>query len=573
MLIIDPPGQDKGIAAIANREVPAGTPLTLQLQVPGTDPTRGRLQIWPQSAAGCNVPFPASAKQAYDLGMAVSGSGDSRVLSATVPPLQIATSYCVHVALERGLSDDRINALADAVATNAPVPWTGLCQVSDTERQAAIVKALANTMRAALAPSETAAGTTTDDARIQTAAGVVAAQLEFTRTCAKLEALTQRLSDDDAATRTAAGKAAAALNKLPSGTTIRAWPIAVVVSATATQVTPIGDATITDQLALMLSPIDPDLARLVANVALAPDAPQRAAALTILRAQLARPPIHPLDLALYLPSKARYVTAAEFDLAEMRDALVKDLVDPQRRDVILNQLLLLRGQDPKQGGAWLTALTDLARSNADYAVIYAAQQSDQAALDDFMSGLKNTIKGVIKTDAVRALLRETQTVSFERSSQRPLASDEKAAWISANFGVMAAVPLYNNGKKTGFDTPWLTPYFGVAISGRRVDRVIDPYQLVGDSFWLRNSVTIGALLSTPTLNGKAISGPWNAPIVPLAGFGHRLTQYIRFDLGVIPFKFVNRNPTVIETSWGAAFWLGASIDADLWAVASGKLGK
>jgi hypothetical protein len=106
-----------------------------------------------------------------------------------------------------------------------------------------------------------------------------------------------------------------------------------------------------------------------------------------------------------------------------------------------------------------------------------------------------------------------------------------------------------------------------------VDRVVDFSDLVGDTFWQRNSLTAGFLLSKPSLNGKDVGGPWSTSVVPVVGFGHRVTQYFRVDVGTILFTYADANPVVAGTHWGMAFWLGASLDADVWAAVSGKLGK
>jgi hypothetical protein len=81
------------------RELPAGVPVTIQVPVPESDPTRGVLTIYPRRELDCRDPG-EGASQRREYGMSVSGTADARTLQATISPLQIATVYCVNVSYE-----------------------------------------------------------------------------------------------------------------------------------------------------------------------------------------------------------------------------------------------------------------------------------------------------------------------------------------------------------------------------------------------------------------------------------------------------------------------------------------
>jgi hypothetical protein len=207
--------------------------------------------------------------------------------------------------------------------------------------------------------------------------------------------------------------------------------------------------------------------------------------------------------------------------------------------------------------AALTALT-AARTAQDAAVhAYDTDKTFATALASAVAALPSALaaeKGV----ALASFTSEDTTTA--------------ASFVSPVAGVIAAFPIISN-HKAGFTTPWLTPYLGASIYLGAVDRVVPVGDLVGSTFWQRFSILIGVLASTPSINGKDVSGPWSLSLVPMGGFGYRLTQYVHADLGVIPFKYSNINPVITDYSWGVALWLGVSVDADLWAVVSGKLGK
>jgi hypothetical protein len=262
-----------------------------------------------------------------------------------------------------------------------------------------------------------------------------------------------------------------------------------------------------------------------------------------------------------------------------------DLVRPDRvapslfteldhnRELVLRQLDLLRPQDRPTAERWIAAVTQLADAIATAKDNEQHYDDAKKARADAEAAIAPQLRLLVQTELMKALLRKTEIVR----DQPPVASretDDKASWIAPTAGAMVAAPLLLHEGR--FADPWLVPYLGASVYFTRVDRVIDVDDLIGPDrqlFWQRNSFSVGLLLSRPSLRSKTVVGPWNADAVPFLGFGHRFTQYLRGDLGAIVFQYSDRIPVITDLHWGLAGWIGVSLDADVWAVFSGKLGK
>ena len=145
--------------------------------------------------------------------------------------------------------------------------------------------------------------------------------------------------------------------------------------------------------------------------------------------------------------------------------------------------------------------------------------------------------------------------------------------MSPDVGVLVAFPLRDARMLDGW-RPWLVPYAGVNIYAERIDRVVPFDQLVGSRLRQRLSLTVGALLSRPEINGATITLPFhNTGIVPVAAPGVRLTSFTRASLGGLVFQYRDANPASAQQHTAAAVWLGVSIDADVWAAVQGKAFK
>lgn len=582
-----------------DRELPAGVPVKIQVPVRDADPTRGTLTVYPLLGAGCHDPG-RDGTQRREYGMSISGGADARVLEATISPLQIATVYCLDVAYERGLSSDKLAQLADLVAAT-PIAWPDTCtqMVPDSARPGRLRRVAQPpatqiaTVRAAIearltdalgklrepvsgASARIAVVTRDPTQRIAAAAAALTELLDVPGRCFALGA---RLADEDRAAedhRLAVDRqrqAAAAVKQLPID--IQAWPAVVVTTGGAPVAMRLFDALgLTAALAPMVAHVDladPAFAIDLAGMLDAPaaDAPGRRNAL---RNRLAAPPAQRLPIVIYLPTAGRSERAEDlFQSPSFDQDFVPELV--KLREPIIRQIELLERQDRLTAARWTAALLQLADDGA--AALEAMRRFTDAerARGDAEAAIAPALKLLVQGETVRNLLRRTEVIrDTPEVAQRE--TDDKASWIAPTAGVMVAAPLLLAERR--FADPWLVPYLGASLYFARVDRVIDVDHLVGPQqrlFWQRNSFSVGLVLSRPSLRGKTVAGPWAVDVLPFLGFGHRFTQYLRGDLGAIVFQYSDRVPVVAELHWGVASWLGVSIDADVWAVFSGKLGR
>jgi len=265
-----------------------------------------------------------------------------------------------------------------------------------------------------------------------------------------------------------------------------------------------------------------------------------------------------------------HTQAAQQELMADQDALqsAADRPDAIKDLTVLNTAATARTIAANLAEPWKSKVLKLADATDR---LTAAQKAmgDARAARDKVPTIADAL-GVAATAAIPTLVSQTRvTISAGFHSVDTTAA---ASYVSPVAGVIAAFPLISN-HKTGFASPWVTPYLGASIYLNAVDRVIALHDLVGSQFCQRFSFTIGVVASSPSINGKSVSGPWSLSVVPMLGAGSRLTQYIHVDGGVILFKYADINPVITDLNWGVAFWGGVSVDADLWAIVSGKLGK
>jgi hypothetical protein len=582
------------------RELPAGVPVTIQVPVPESDPARATLTIYPRRDLNCRDPGEGGV-QRREYGMSVSGTTDARTLQATISPLQIATVYCVNVSYEHGLSAGKLDQLADMVS-RTQIDWETTCaeldpahpgqrrridrprdkQIAEVRRQltAELDRALVKLREVEPVKAGIHRAFLTQDLaqRIQDAAAALTDLLDVPARCFALGALRgneDRASDEVRQSAARQRQVAEALKRLPLE--VRSWP-AVIMPGPPPVAMPLiavlGQAASLNSVVEHVQLADPVLAAVLAALADAPvtEAPARREAL---RARLVAPPPHPLPIVLFLPSASRSFRAADLVHPDRIDRSLLDELG-RNRELVLHQLGLLRPPDRLTAQivqGWTTALSQLADA-------IAAGKDDEQHYDDARkareaaeAAIAPQLKLLVQTEVMKALLRKTELVR----DQTPAASretDDQASWIAPTAGAMVAAPLLLHEGR--FADPWLVPYLGASVYFTRVDRVIDLDALVGPDrqlFWQRNSFSAGVLLSRPALRSRAIAGPWGADVIPFLGFGHRFTQYLRGDLGAIVFQYSDRIPVITDLHWGLAGWAGVSLDADVWAVFSGKLGK
>lgn len=597
IVVLAAPNSNGTSLNLLNRVLPAGVQVKVQVPVPGSDPTNGTLLVWP--ALGdkqCKRLPEADATQRHETGLAAAGQGDGRVLEATIPPLQLATRYCIRVTFDRRLSTEILNSLAEVVAAT-PIAWRAACRRGD--REAYVAGELAKQLEHQLASYGPKVTLSRD--RVTQAATTIAKIFRLDAHCAQIARALAHLDELAAQHKKAAARLEATkhdqlcIPKLPGATSIPActrpptrvfaWPSAVSKAGNGHQVTALADALTSKDLsalAVVLAGANPAVASELQALAAITASDPRASALESLKARFAVKPPAAQPLALFLPSLDHYV-----DLGRLYDAhptgeptivarqafadLLKNL--SASSTVVIEQLPRMRRDDPRAADAWIRLLTALRDANQDAIETEWLVTQGENAVDTVVASLAKDLAQVVQTDTVKDLLRQTASDPVVQSSSKAPATDEKGSWVSPNLGVLAAVPIVESRGTRGILTGWFEPYAGASIYFTRIDRVIDLHDLVGATFWQRNSLTVGFLLSRPSVNGRDVRGPWSLGAVPVIGFGHRVTQYFRVDIGAIPFTYADVNPVILDSHRGIAFWIGGSLDADIWAAVSGKLGK
>jgi hypothetical protein len=569
ILVVNAPTAGPATVTLLNRELPAGTPVKVQVPVPGADPTSGSMVVWPNPHHGLCGEAPRGGHQRHEIGLTTTGTGESRVLEGTIPPLQLAMQYCIVVHFDRRLSTELLASLAEVVSTTS-VPWPNLCVGAD--RDSALATVISNAIQTELHhyPDAVLA-----QVRIDQAARTIVGLFHLDNHCTKLlEADATNQAAGNAVANVAARMASTlgsacfppattSCTKLPS--TAATWPAAVSKVGNDFQTGTLADAldgpnlqTIGAALAQSDTALGAELQKFAGQ------SPFRVANLPGEKAKLGSRPAPPeRPVSIFLPDGARYFSAEEI-YADPRP-LLKNL--HASRSTLVAQLQLMRANDPPAIDRWLKFANQMGDLDVESANDLQLEASTRTSRDAVITSMTTDLKAVMQTDVIKDQLRLTASDGVAESTSKAPSTDEKGSWISPTVGVLVAAPGSSHGVMSG----WIQPYVGASIYFTRVDRVIDLDELVGDTFWQRNSFSVGVLASKPSVNGKDIGGPWSTSVVPMVGFGHRFTQYFRVDVGVIPFKFADANPVIATTHWGLAGWAGVTLDADVWALVSGKV--
>jgi hypothetical protein len=581
---------------LLDRELPAGVTIKVRVPIAGSDPTNGSLLVWPALAdRECKIIPSRDAPQRHEVGLVANGSAESRVLEGTIPPLQLATRYCLRVSFDRYLSSEILHALAKVVATT-PIDWKTTCQCQD--REAYIVGRFTERLRSqleiygpkiALEPGHITQAAT----KLAKTFGIDAHCVQVTKAIAHRDELGAQHNQAKGKLTTTKYELLCipqSQNNLTSQSCAKpsprlfAWPSAVRKVGSEVQVMTMADALEPNGLSALVASLGDAAPAVVTELRslVSITATDQRAALERLKAHYATRPTVAQPLALFLPTLNHHVDLARlYDTdrdggptvvaRQMYAALLESL--SSNATVVIDQLQQMRRDDPRLADQWIELLTTLRDANQNATTTERLVKEGEAAVDTIAASIATDLEQVVQTDAVKDVLRMTTVNAAALFSSKAPATDEKGSWISPNIGVLAALPVIERRGVRGISTGWVAPYAGASIYFTRVDRVIDFQDLVGDTFWQRNSLTIGGLLSTPSVNGKDVRGPWSISVVPVVGFGHRVTQYFRVDAGMTFFTHADMNPVIVDSHWGVAVWIGASLDADIWAVVSGKLGR
>lgn len=207
---------------------------------------------------------------------------------------------------------------------------------------------------------------------------------------------------------------------------------------------------------------------------------------------------------------------------------------------------------------WIAALKAWEQSDSRYDelvedVVRLAEAETQArattwkALADAFNS-QNVRLVIIEAQTSIALLRE----SGEGTTPKP------ANYASVDVGVLVSGPRW------GAD-PWLLPYVGFNLYSVPVDRAVPFRDMVGPGLTRlrqRLSLTIGFTLANPDVTNRTLDGFFLGKF-PVVALGWRTSQYTRVSGGAVFYRYDSANPASSDTHLGASAFVGASLDIDL----------
>jgi hypothetical protein len=576
-LDIDLQAANGGDLPLFDRQLPSSTEFILEIALPGKDAARATLDVWPDGRGECGPP--TSDKQHYTLAMALAGSDADRVLRATVPPLQVQTKFCFKVQIKRGLDEAQATIVASKTTTKLKgrADFVEACKPDGIKT---LPKTVGDTVAEQLGELEggnTAAGAyaqlaitrRVDPTSSQHAVDAVLAGLNFGDLCSKVNAASKEevrgaaLFDNAEAALASARRAL--LTTLPVEHPLKAR-LPLLVTGTGANVEIHRFDELPDEGPVLaaavraLKEIDPKLADALQAVVDAESAKRPALKQSYLKAIRARRP----GLAIFVVRK---------DGAPLEMPLDKLFV-PANGTLIVPNLALLKQQllayvaDDKVGAnAWLAAFGRYETADQDARTLDADFRTKQQATRAAGEEIADAVKTRMQAPEVRALMTSSLAIHISQNTKAPPQTEAGASYVSPDIGVMVALPIY----RTNDWAPWLVPYAGVNIYFAPVDRAVPFDQLVGNQALQRFSVTLGALLHRPDVNGTSISMAFtDSGVIPMLAGGWRMTSFTRISAGAFLFDYRDANPAIGDLRHGGAFWIGASIDADVWAVVKGK---
>ena len=325
-----------------------------------------------------------------------------------------------------------------------------------------------------------------------------------------------------------------------------------------------------------LEPVAPALAQLLREIAAAAaaDKPQKRRRYLD---ELAKLPAMPAVLAYGTDLRAapidelfRVVARGSEPVAALRGDIVA------RRgqilasvDLLERQLAVIARHDDRCADAWVAALEAIRVADAAARAATSDVKAKADALDTARSAIVSRLRERLAAADVRALVQRVSRIDLQ-SQVTASQTDEGAASVSPDVGVLVAFPLGNHDLRDGW-RPWFVPYAGVNLYAERVDRVVPFDQLVGSWARQRLSLTAGALLTRPEINGAKITLPFHdTGIIPVVALGARLSSFTRASIGGLVFQYRDANPASAQQHTALAIWFGLSIDADVWAAVQGK---
>jgi hypothetical protein len=149
--------------------------------------------------------------------------------------------------------------------------------------------------------------------------------------------------------------------------------------------------------------------------------------------------------------------------------------------------------------------------------------------------------------------------SFSSTAGVRESTPDPANYASIDLGVAVGLPFTKgDGDREAL---WM-PYLGVNLYFFGVDRDIPLSQQRGGFLRNRFALTLGFGLDEPELGGRELEG-FLLGKIPLIAVGARVSQYSRFSVGAMFYEWPDDNPAEDDADFGAALFLGYSLDIDL----------
>lgn len=567
-----------------DRRLPAGKDFTVQIRLADLHladnvGARGTIDIWPEAIqppgtaeiGKCAKDPPAGGDQHHQLALVLSGTGADRVLSATVPPLQIGQLFCFSLNIHPQISDAQIElvavAAAKALAPALVAAPNCLAAATPATFEAAFTDALTAVIGAPPAGQSF-------DVKQPAALAAGAFRLTGAPVCSAVQGLIDRLDQmgqDLPVLQEYAAKARARIAAAPPPA--RFTDPFVLVNANPL----LAGTAVAEETNLTPAQLRQAAAQLQQRSAGGAAYRSWAAALTKLADDLDQPGIAAADKKKAYADAAAAVKAlhgsASLPLEIAKgDGFIPyaayqknpEAVPPSR---VLAQLAQLDrpGVVPPKEQAKLQevrkAVEAFQITRENLAGAQAAEVENIGKRNTALAALEARLQEIYKRADVRAGIEAGALGVTLADGAGSGETQNFANYVTPDLGIVLAAPT--GGKNF---QAWLMPYAGFTFYFTAVDRTVALDQLVGrngQAFRQRVSLTLGMTLNDTSLPGRTLMKPLGFGNYPLAAVGVRLTSFVRITGGTIFYRIADPNPASGDGVLRVAPFVGGSLDADV----------
>jgi len=530
-LVSNTPG-DK--ALVPDAQFPSGSSFVVQFSA--SDPTlTATIEVWPTAMhPDCTTSPAESTRQYHKFAMSASGDGAARVLSATIPPLQLDQRFCYRLTPSKGFTPVDIaswtgaisggfyadlaanavdkTAFHDAIAKQSSATPAVVGDFTGFEEQ------IRDELSRSPAPRDYLTKQSAADAfKAQVAAAN--AKLQQADQKARSDAKTANILTCDSPTIVINHKLDAVTHLAASDDNLDATVAALKARNSSS------DAFWAAKLPTLKGKTGDARDKLLEGILKAASAQKHS----------------PVAIQLTLDEKT-YVTL---------------------QDVLAN---LPVGTSLDTIAAQAHAIADVCHTNAA-TKIDAVVAADKDIADLAKAGIDlDNANATAKTALDAALLLAVTDAAPKLRISTSLAYRSNGDWatapvgtfVSPDLGVAFAAPLAGGAR-----TPWLMPFFGVNFYFGLVDRDVPIKELVGNTCRQLWSFSLGVSLTAPGIDGRTVDAIMFGAY-PMAAIGRRLSEHVRVSAGTFFYLLHREDPTNASRIFGVAPFVGLSIDTDVY---------